>query len=140
MQNRIEPQLQVAREEADVPTREALVEKRDLGALWAVGIVLSLIVSLAGFAWNPARYEPVQSNSIDSTEAQIENNQNKMVSDALNDGRIEYHSSMAKVVRLRAGSYLFLTDLFKALLFPTLPITILGLLIRKTLQQPKASR
>lgn len=140
MQNRIEPQIQVAAREADLPTREAIVEKKDLGALWAVGVVLALILSLAGFAWNPPRYEPVESGSVDPTEAQIENNQNKMVSDALNDGKIEYHPTMAKLVRLRAGYYLFFTDLVKVLLFPTLPISILGLLIRKTIEQSREVR
>ncbi|MGB3940943.1 MAG: hypothetical protein WBK96_05570 [Candidatus Manganitrophaceae bacterium] len=130
MEDRIEQQI-------DLPTREAVVEKKDLGALWAIGIVLSLLFTLIAFVWNPPLYEPLASRSLDTTEAQIENNQNKMVADALNDGRIQYHSSMEKLVRLRTGFSVFFIDFVKVLLFPTLPIVMVGLLIRKTIRQAK---
>lgn len=130
MQDRVEQQIQV-------PTREAIVEKKDLGALWAVGVVLSLILTLAGYAWNPPRYEAAVSNSVDPTEAQVENNQNRIVTDALNQGKIEYHPSMAKLVRLRAAHEIFFIDLFRVLLFPTAPIIIIGMLTRKSIQQAK---
>lgn len=130
MQQHVEQQIQV-------PTREAVVEKKDLGALWAVGVVLSLILALAGYVWNPPRYEALVSNSVDPTEAQVENSQNKIVADALNEGRIEYHSNMAKLVRLRAAHEIFLIDLIRVLLFPTAPIVILGMLTRKSIQQAK---
>lgn len=130
MQDRVEQQIQV-------PTREAIVEKKDLGALWAVGVVLSLILTLAGYAWNPPRYEAMVSNSVDPTEAQVENNQNRIVTDALNQGKIEYHPSMAKLVRLRAAQEIFFIDLIRVLLFPTAPIIIIGMLTRKSIQQAK---
>ena len=130
MQQHVEQQIQV-------PTREAVVDKKDLGALWAVGVVLSLILALAGYAWNPPRYEAIVSSSIDPTEAQVENSQNKIVTDALNEGRIEYHPSMAKLVRLRAGYEIFFIDLVRVLLFPAAPIIIIGSLTRKSIQQAK---
>lgn len=132
MQERVEQQIQV-------PTREAVVEKKDLGALWAVGIVLSLILTLASYAWNPPRYEALVSNSVDPTEAQVENGQNKIVADALNQGKIEYHPNMAKLVRLRASHEIFFIDLVKVLLFPTAPIVIVGMLTRKSIQQAKGT-
>ena len=130
MQDSVEQQIQV-------PTREAVVEKQDLGALWAVGVVLSLILTLAGYAWNPARYEAVVSNSVDPTEAQVENGQNKIVADALNQGKVQYDKNMAKLVRLRPAHEIFFIDIVKVLLFPTAPILIIGMLIRKSIQQSK---
>lgn len=132
MQQHVEQQIQV-------PTREAVVEKKDLGALWAVGVVLSLILALGGYAWNPPQYEALISNSVDPTEAQVENSQNKIVADALNERRIEYHSSMAKLVRLRPSHEIFFIDLVRLLLFPTAPVVIIGTLIRKSIQQAKES-
>lgn len=130
MQEHVEQQIQV-------PTREAVVEKKDLGALWAVGVVLSLILTLAGYAWNPPIYEAVVSSSVDATEAQVENGQNRIVADALNQGKVEYHPNMVKLVRLRPTHELFFIDLIKVLLFPTGPIVIVGMLTRKSIQQAK---
>ena len=124
-------------EQIQVPTREAVVEKRDLGALWAVGVVLSLILTLAAYAWNPPRYEPLVSKSIDPTEAQVENGQNRIVADALNQGKVEYGPNMVKVVRLRPAFELFFIDLVKIFFFPTAPIVIIGMLIRKSIQQAR---
>ncbi|TAJ98768.1 MAG: hypothetical protein EPO39_17420 [Candidatus Manganitrophaceae bacterium] len=124
-------------EQIQVPTREAVVEKKDLGALWAVGVVLSLILTLAGYAWNPPRYEALVSNSVDPTEAQVENGQNKIVADALNQGKVQYDKNMVKLVRLRPAPEIFFIDLFKLLLFPTAPIVIVGMLIRKSIQQAR---
>jgi hypothetical protein len=129
--------MQHVEQQIQVPTREAVVEKKDLGALWAVGVVLSLILTLAGYAWNPPRYEALVSNSVDPTEAQVENSQNKIVADALNEGRIEYHSSMAKLVRLRPSHEIFFVDLIRVLLFPAAPIVIIGMLTRKSIQQAR---
>lgn len=121
-------------------TQENIVDKKDLAALWAVGILVALLLALAGFAWTPAHYEAIPSKSVDPMEARIENSQNKMVSDALNEGKIEYHDSMQKLVKLRPFYQLFFVDLSKVLLFPTLPILIIGLLIRKTGRQSKEPR
>ncbi|MFQ5580978.1 MAG: hypothetical protein ACE5FZ_10230, partial [Nitrospiria bacterium] len=113
---------------------------KDLAALWAIGILFSLILSLAGAYWNPAQYEARLSTSVDATEARVENSQNKLVTDALNDGKIEYDPTMDKLVKLRPAPIRFTTDLFRLLLFPTVPIIIIGLLVRKTVLFAKAKK
>ena len=111
--------------------------KKDLTALWAVGLLLALLLSLIGSAWNPPRYNAVRSGAVDPAEAQIEEGQNKRVADALNEGTIQYHPSMEKLAPPRPVLQLFFIDLVKALLFPTAPVLILVSLIRKTIRQFK---
>jgi hypothetical protein len=115
-----------------------IVDKKDLAAVWAVGVLFALLLSLVGFAWEPAFYEPLSSSSVDPMEARIENSQNKTVSDALNEKKIQYDPSMAKLVRLRPWYLLFLVDFARLILFPVSPILIIGFLLRKTAQQAKA--
>ena len=138
MQDRVQEQapLQMAS-----PTREEIkqdvADQKDLAALWAVGVLFSLLLALAGLSWSPARYEARKSSSVDPMEAQIENTQNRTVADAINDGRIEYHPAMEKLVRERPFFQLVTTDLVRLLLYPTAPIVIISLLIRKTVRQAK---
>ncbi|MFQ5949323.1 MAG: hypothetical protein ACE5J1_01390 [Nitrospiria bacterium] len=117
-----------------------VVDEKDLAALWAIGILLSLILSLAGIYWEPPRYEARQSTSVDPTEARVENSQNKLVADALNEGKIEYDPVMEKLVKLRPAPVRFFIDLFRLLLFPTAPIVIIGLLIRKSILYSREKR
>ena len=119
---------------------QPVVDKKDLAALWAVGVLFALLLSLVGFIWEPAHYESIPSTSVDPMEAQIENSQNNTVADALNEGKIAYDPSMKKLVRLRPSYQIFFVDLVRLLLFPTAPIVIIGLLIRKTARQSKAPR
>lgn len=119
------------------PLDQGGIDKKDLAAVWSVGLLLSLLMSVVGLSWNPARYEARLSNSVDQTEAQVENNQNKMVADALNVGKIQYHPTMEKLVQPISTSQTFFVDIFKVLLFPTVPVIIVGMLIRKTIQQSK---
>lgn len=111
---------------------QPVIDKKDLAALWAVGLLFALILSLIGFTWEPAHYEPIPSGSVDPLEANIENGQNKMVSDALNDRKIAYDPTMQKLVRPRPSYQIFFVDLIRVLFFPTAPIVIVGLLLRKT--------
>ncbi|HEY5599838.1 MAG TPA: hypothetical protein VIK48_04030 [Candidatus Manganitrophaceae bacterium] len=111
--------------------------KNDLAALWAVGLLLALLLSFIGAAWNPPRYNSVRSGAADPAEAEIEEGQNKRVADALNEGTIQYHPSMEKLVKPRPLLYLFFIDLVKVLLFPAAPVLILVSLIRKTIRQFK---
>jgi hypothetical protein len=121
-------------------TRKKITDEKDLAALWAIGILFSLILSLAGSYWNPARYESRLSTSVDATEARVENSQNKLVTDALNDGKIEYDPSMDTLVKLRPAPIRFTFDLARLLLFPTVPIIIIGFLIRKSILFSKAKK
>lgn len=138
MQDRVQEQasLQMAS-----PTREEIkqevADQKDLAALWAVGVLFSLLLALAGLSWNPARYEARKSSSVDPMEAQIENSQNRTVADAINDGKIEYHPTMGKLVRERPFLQLFVTDMAHLLLYPTAPIVIVSLLIRRTVRQAR---
>ena len=70
-------------------------------------------------------------------EAQIENGQNRTVADAINEGKIEFHPTMEKLVKKRPLYQLAFIDLAHLLLYPTGPILIIGLLIRKTVRQLK---
>lgn len=114
-----------------------VTDQKDLAALWAVGVLFSILLSLAGLSWSPARYEAKVSNSVDPMEAQIENGQNRTVADAINDGRIEYHPTMEKLVKERPFVQLVFIDLVRILLFPTAPLLIISLLIRKTIRESK---
>ncbi len=113
-------------------TKPKITDEKDLAALWAIGILFSLILSLAGSFWNPPLYEARQSTSVDATEARVENSQNQLVTDALNDRKIEYDPSMDTLVKLRPAPIRFSVDLIRLLLYPTVPIIIIGLLIRKS--------
>lgn len=112
---------------------EAFIDRKDLAVLWAVGILASLLLSLAAFVWQPDLYDTLQSTSLDETEARVENSQNQMVADALNSGQIEYHISMKTAVKLKPSYIRIPADLLRLLLFPTAPIVIIGLLIRKSI-------
>lgn len=118
------------------PSKE-IIDQKDLAVLWAIGILVSLILSLAGTAWNPAQYDAIQSASLDATEARVENSQNQMVANALNEGQIEYDPSMDKLVKLKPAYVLFLVDLARLILFPCGPIVIIGLLIKKSVAHSK---
>jgi hypothetical protein len=138
MQDRVQEQapLQMASHTREEIKQEA-ADQKDLAALWAVGVLFSLLLALAGLSWSPARYEARTSSSVDPMEAQIENSQNRTVADAINEGKIEYHPAMEKLVRERPLVQLVVIDLIRLLLFPTAPIVIVSLLIRKTVRQAK---
>ncbi|HIL34864.1 MAG: hypothetical protein ABGX83_04920 [Nitrospira sp.] len=121
-------------------TGSKITDEKDLAALWAIGILISLILSLAGYFWNPPRYEARQSTSVDATEARVENSQNKLVTDALNSGQIEYDPSMDKLIKLRFAPIRHTLDLVKLLLFPTVPIIIIVLLVRRSISFAKAKK
>jgi len=120
--------------------RAKITDEKDLAALWAIGILFSLILSLAGYSWNPPRYEARLSSSVDTTEARVENSQNKLVTDALNRGQIDFDPSMDKLVKLRFAPVRHSLDLVRLLLFPTGPILIIVILIRKTVLFSKAKK
>lgn len=120
--------------------QEPINDQKDLAALWAVGVLFSILLSLAGISWSPARYEARISNSVDPTEAQIENSQNRTVAEAINDGRIEYHPTMEKLVKERPFFQRVFIDLIRVLLFPTAPLLIIGLLVRKTIRKAKTPK
>ncbi len=115
----------------DTPSEE-FIDRKDLAVLWAVGILVSLLLSLGAFVWQPDLYEALQSTSLDETEARVENSQNQLVVDALNKQQIEYHISMKTAVKLKPVYIRLPSDLLRLLLFPTAPIVIIGLLIRKS--------
>ena len=138
MQDRAQEQVSIqmsAHPQRDL--NQPVADQKDLAALWAVGLLFSLLLSLVGFSWSPARYEARISNSVDPMEAQIENGQNRTVADAINEGKIEFHPTMEKLVKKRPLYQLAFIDLAHLLLYPTGPILIIGLLIRKTVRQLK---
>ncbi len=118
-------------------TESRIVDQKDLAALWAIGILVSLLISFAGASWNPTSYEARQSTSLDPTEARVENSQNQLVSDALNALEIEYDSTMEKLVKLQPLYLRVLKDITRLILFPSGPIVIIGLLMRKTYRYAK---
>ncbi len=118
----------------------AMIDQRDLAVLWAIGILVSLLLSFAGASWEPAMYEARQSTSLDPTEARVENSQNQLVSDALNDHVIEYEDDMVKLVQLKPFYVIAFFDLARLTLFPSGPMLIIGLLVLKSIRQYKARR
>ncbi len=114
-----------------------IIDQKDLAVLWAIGILVSLLLSFAGASWQPARYEAQLSTSVDPTESRVENSQNKMVADALNDGTIEYDPSMDALIKLKPAYYIVFLDVMRLSLFPTGPLVIISLLIRKSVQKYK---
>ncbi len=106
--------------------------RKDISGSRVIGTVLSVIFSLAGIFWQPDRYTAVPSNSVDPAEAAIENRENRLLETALNEGKVLYHERMGKIVRPRPALFLFFVDMIRLLLFPTLPIIIVGTLVRKT--------
>ncbi len=130
-------QDQVQIKMSETPQKEssqAIIDQKDLAVLWAIGILVSLIVSLVGTSWNPYQYDAIQSTSLDETEARVENSQNNLVANALNKGEIEYHFSMDKLVKLKPIYVLFFVDFVRLVLFPCGPIIIIFLLIKKSLR------
>ncbi|MFQ5588887.1 MAG: hypothetical protein ACE5F7_08600 [Nitrospiria bacterium] len=113
---------------------QEVIDQKDLAVLWAIGILVSLLLSFAGASWRPAQYEARQSTSVDATEARVENSQNQMVADALNDGTIEYDPTMDKLVTLKPVYVLIFFDVVRLSLFPTSALVIIGLLIRKSVR------
>ncbi len=102
--------------------------------LWCGGLLLAVACVAVGLVWNPDRYQAVQSDRPDPVEAGIENEQNVIVVHALNTGRIRYHPSMEKLARPRPRLWIFGVDLARTLLLSTLPVVIMGLVIRKILR------
>jgi len=121
------------KESVEKSSSETFIDRKDLAVLWAVGILVSLLLSLGAFVWQPGLYEALQSTSLDETEARVENSQNQMVVEALNTQQIEFHVSMKNAVKLKPIYIRLPTDLLRLLLFPTAPIAIIGLLIRKSI-------
>jgi len=121
-------------------TQTAIIDQRDLAVLWAIGILVSLLLSFAGASWEPAMYEARQSTSLDATEARVENSQNQLVTDALNDHVIEYTDDMVTLVQLKPFYVIAFFDLVRLTLFPSGPMLIIGLLVLKSTRQYKARR
>lgn len=121
-------------------SQQEIMDQRDLAVLWAIGILVSLLLSFAGVSWQPARHEARQSTSLDPTEARVENSQNQMVADALNDGSIEYDDTMDTLVTFKPLYVLLFLDIARLSLFPTVPLIIIGLLIRKSVRHYKTQR
>lgn len=117
-----------------------IIDQRDLAVLWAIGILVSLLLSFAGASWQPAMYEARQSTSLDATEARVENSQNQLVSDALNDHVFEYEDDMVTLVQLKPFYVIAFFDLLRLTLFPSGPMLIMGLLVLKSIRQYKARR
>lgn len=141
MQEQLE--LKSAKRTSVSPQEEAqagILDQRDLAVLWAIGILVSLLLSFAGASWEPAIYKALQSTSLDQTEARVENSQNQLVSDALNDGLIEYDETMDKLVEFKPVYLLVFFDLARLALFPSGPMLIIGFLILKSVRQYKARR
>lgn len=139
MQEQIEikmADLKVKKEPKENSERK-VIDQKDLAALWAIGILVSLLLSLAGSFWNPPRYEARQSTSVDETEARVENSQNQLVANALNKGEIEYDYTMEKLVKPRPAYVDFFVTVARLILFPCGPIVIIGRLIFMSLQQSK---
>ncbi len=112
-----------------------LFDKKDLPALWSVGLVFAIIFTLGGIAWRPPHYRLVPSKSLDPQEAQVDNNQRMILVDALNRGKIDYDPvSMSKVVKPAPFWPTVIADAAKILLFPTLPLLILATLTKLSLQ------
>ena len=125
------------KKEPQKDSEQKVVDQKDLAALWAIGILVSLLLSLAGSFWNPPAYEARQSTSVDETEARVENSQNQLVADALNKGDIEYDYTMEKLVKSRPAFLDFLVTVARLLLFPCGPIIIIGRLLIISLRQSK---
>lgn len=119
---------------------QQVTDKKDLAALWAVGLLFSLLLILVGSSWNPSRYEAKLSKSVDPLEAQIENGQNRRVADAINAGKVEYHPTMEKLVQRRPLYEIALTNFLRLLISPTGPIVIVWMLIRKTVAHRKTPK
>lgn len=134
-------QMQVKMSEAPPNASSGeIIDHKDLAVLWAIGILVSLLFSLVGTSWNPDRYDAIQSGAVDETEAMVENSQNQLVATALNNREIEYHPSMDKLVQLKPGYARVFVDLVRLILFPSGPITIIGLLIKRSFQHSKQKR
>lgn len=134
MQDRVQIEM------GERPQKESpqdIIDHKDLAVLWAIGILVSLIISLVGTSWNPHQYDAIQSTSLDETEARVENSQNQLVANALNKREIEYHVSMEKLVKLKPIYVLLFVDLVRLILFPCGPIIIIGLIIKKSFQHSK---
>lgn len=119
---------------------EGIIDQKDLAVLWAIGILVSLLISLVGTSWNPDRYDAIQSGAVDETEAMVENSQNHLVATALNNGEIDYHPSMDKLVQFKPAYVRAFVDFIRLVLYPCGPIVIIGLLIKKSFQHSKQNR
>jgi len=114
---------------------QKVIDQKDLAALWAIGILVSLLLSLAGSFWNPPRYEARQSTAVDETEARVENTQNQLVADALNQGGTIYDDTMEKLVKPRPAFLDLMITVAQLLLFPCGPIIIVGRLLIVSLRR-----
>jgi len=117
---------------------EGIVDQRDSAALWAIVILLSLICTLVGLAWQPIHYEIIPSGDPDPMEAMTQNQQNQELANAINHERLRFDpDTMKKIIAPRPLSEVFFLDLARILLFPTLPTLAIAIMIRKTLTAGK---
>jgi len=110
-------------------------QRRDLIGQWVLGVLTSAILMIVGYLWQPARYQAIPSNSLNVMEAQIENRENKLLEQALNTGQISYNPGMARIIRPYPLYRQIFLDMIRILISPTLPMLILGLLIRRTIKK-----
>ncbi len=96
---------------------------------WVVVIITTLLCASVS-VWEPARYQPLPSKNPDPSEAVREDMGNKLLADALNGKRLAYHTGMANSVQTRPDSQMLLVDLLRVLIFPTVPLLMIGRLIR----------
>lgn len=114
------------------------IERKDLGGLWAIVVLFSLLCTLVGLAWEPVRYELIPSSESDPMEAMVQNRQNQLLVDVLNQQKITFDPlSMGKIIAPRPFWEVFLLDVARVLLFPTIPIVAFATLIHKTLRETK---
>lgn len=115
-------------------------DQKDLGALWAITILFSLLCTLVGLTWVPVHYDLIPSREADPLERRTQDLQNQLLIDALNQGKVTFDSrSMSKVAAPRPFYEVFLLDLTRILLFPTFPLLAIASMVRKTLREARGS-
>ena len=115
-----------------------VVDQRDFAALWAIVVLLSLICTLVGLAWQPVHYEIIPSADPDPMEAMAQNQQNQELVNAINQERLRFDpDTMKKIIAPRPLSEVFFLDLARIILFPTIPTLAIAIMLRKTLAAGK---
>jgi hypothetical protein len=126
--------------EGDQLQTKGIIDRKDLGALWAIVVLFSLLCTLIGLAWQPVHYEIIPSRERDPVEARAQDSQNQALVEALNQERVRYDpETMKRIVAPRPLSEVFFLDLTRILLFPTFPLLAIAAMLRKTLRESKPS-
>jgi hypothetical protein len=126
--------------QGDALDRTGMIDRKDLGALWAIVVLFSLLCTLVGLSWQPIHYDIIPSRERDPVEARAQDMQNQALVDALNQERLTYDpTTMGKIIAPRPLSEVFFLDLARILLFPTLPLLAIAAILRKTLSKSNAT-